>query len=109
MDRISCFQNAKEVAEIQGVSEEKKLKEASDDLIHHLGDDSPAAKEVQKQVEEVDSVRQDFIKDIGERIEKVTRRLLYDRLFDCLTFFCKISLIWFTGRRNLNSTNFIHT
>ena len=61
----------KEEAEIQGAAQEKKLKEASDDLIRHLGDDSPAAVEINKQVEEVDSVRQDFINDIGDRIEKV--------------------------------------
>jgi hypothetical protein len=60
----------KEEAEIQGAAQEKKLKEASDDLIRHLGDDSPAAVEINKQVEEVDSVRQDFINDIGDRIEK---------------------------------------
>jgi hypothetical protein len=74
----------KEEAEIQGTAQEKKLKEASDDLIHHLGDDSPAAVEINKQVEEVDSVRQDFINDIGDRIEKarvlILRRALASEL-----------------------------
>ena len=68
------FQDVKGEAEIQGTSQEKKLKEAGDDLIHHLGEDSPAAAEVNKQVEEVNSVRQVFVNDIGNRIDKVKIR-----------------------------------
>ena len=67
----SHFQDVKEEAEIQGASQEKKLKEASEDLINLLGEDSPSAAEVNKQVEEVDSVRQGLVDDIGNRIEKV--------------------------------------
>ena len=62
----------KEEAEVQGASQEKKLKEASEDLIHVLGEDSPSAAEVNKQVEEVDSVRQSLVNDIGTRIEKAS-------------------------------------
>ena len=60
---------------MQGESQEKKMKEASEDLIRHLGEDSPAAEEVKKQTEEVDSVRQKFISDMGDRIEKVKVQL----------------------------------
>ena len=62
----------KDEAEVQGASQEKKLREASEDLIQVLGEDSPSAAEVNKQVEEVDSVRQGLVSDIGTRIEKAS-------------------------------------
>ena len=65
------FKDVKEETEIQGASQEKKVKEASEDLINHLGEDSPAADEINKQVQEVDSVRQSLIKDMSDRVEKV--------------------------------------
>ncbi|XP_028414728.1 nuclear anchorage protein 1-like isoform X2 [Dendronephthya gigantea] len=70
-EHVKKLKDAKEEAEGQGESQEKKLKEASEDLIRHLGEDSPAADEVKKQTEEVDSVRQKFINDMGDRIEKI--------------------------------------
>jgi predicted transcriptional regulator len=71
----------KDEAELQGEPQKKKLKEAGDDLIRHLGEDSPAAEEINKQVEEVDSVRQKFMDDIGDKIEKVKGNPLYST--DC--------------------------
>ena len=73
---LSHFQDVKEEAEIQGATQEQKLKQAGDELIYQLGDDSPAAAEVNKQVEEVDSVREDFVNDIAVKIEKVNLKFI---------------------------------
>ena len=61
----------KEEAAIQGASQEKKLKETGEDLVHYFGEDSSAAAEISKQMEEVVSVRQAFINDVRDRIKKV--------------------------------------
>ena len=67
-----CFlQDVKNRAEIEGEIREKDLREAGENLIRHLGEDSPAAVEISKQTEEIVSVKQKFLEDLGVRIKKV--------------------------------------
>ncbi|XP_028414565.1 dystrophin-like isoform X1 [Dendronephthya gigantea] len=68
---IMKLKDVENKAESEGAMKERNLREAGEDLIRHVGEDSSTAVEICKQTEEIVSAKHEFLKDLSVRIQKI--------------------------------------